>query len=70
MQPAGVVSSSSTLQFATEAEEAIAEESVVSLEEKHKEEAIASMVVSEAFKVAEVNHFQVEEPERVCIFFE
>ena len=70
MEPehAGVVSSSSTLHFATEAEEYIAEESVVLLEEKQEEEAIASMVLLEAFKVAEVNHIQVQEPKCVCIF--
>ena len=70
MEPehAGVVSSSSTIHFATEAEEAIAEESVVFLEEKQEEEAIASMVFSDAFKVAEVSHIQVEEPKCVCIF--
>ena len=70
MQPghAVVVSSSSTLNFATEAEEVIAEESVVFLEEKQEEEAIASMAFAEAFMVAEVNHNQVEEPKSVCIF--
>ena len=70
MEPehAGVVSSSSTLHFATEAEDFILEESVVLLEDKQEEEAIASMVVLEAFKVAEVNHVQVEEPKCVCIF--
>ena len=65
---AGVVSSSSTLHFVTEAEEAIAEESVVFLEENQEEEAIVSMAASEAFKVAEVIHIQVEEPKSVCIF--
>ena len=62
------VSSSSTLHFATEAEEVIVEESVVLLEDKREEEAIASMVALEAFKIAEVNHIQVEEPKCVCIF--
>ena len=68
VEHAGVVSSSSTLNFATKAEEVIAEESVVLIEEKQEEEAIASMVVLEAFKVAEVNHIQVEDPKCVCIF--
>ena len=70
MQQAGVVSSSSTLHFATEVEEATAEESLVFLEEKKEEEAIASILVLEAFKVAEVNHIQVEEPKSVCIFMD
>ena len=69
MEPehAGVVSSSSTLHFATEAEEATAEESPVFLEETKEEQAIASIVVLEAFNVAKVNHIQVEEPKSVCI---
>ena len=77
MEPehAGVVSSSSTLHFATEAEEATAEEataeeSPVFLEEKKEEQAIASIVVLEAFNVAKVNHIQVEEPKSVCIFID
>ena len=72
MEPehAGVVSSSSTLHFATEAEEATAEESHVFLEEKKEEQAIASIVVLEAFNVAKVNHIQVEEPKSVCIFID
>ena len=69
VQQAGFVSSSSTLHFATEAEGAVAEESMVFLEvKKEEEEAIASVVVEEAFKTAEVNHIQLEESKSVCIF--
>ena len=67
---AGVVSSSSTLHFATEAEEATAEESPVFLEEKKEEQAIASIVVLEAFNVAKNNNIRVEEPKSVCIFID
>ena len=71
MEPehAGVVSSSSTLHVAPEADKATAEESPVFLEEKKEEHAIASIVVLEAL-TAKVNHIQVEEPKSVCIFID
>ena len=69
MEPehAGVVSSSSTLHFATEAEEATAEESPVFLEEKKEEQAIASIVVLEAFNVAKSITFKWKSP-KVYVF--